>query len=134
MLTEIQALVFSSLLAWVMVMASSALRSRLWTPAGMKVAFGNREAVPEPTPLAGRADRAARNMLENLPLLVALLLAARWSGHSSSTSVAMGASVFFWARLVYWPVYLGGLPYVRTLIWAASIVGLAMIGGAALGT
>ncbi len=132
MLTALQTLVFSALLTWAMVLTSSVLRSKLWTPPGMKVAFGNREAVPAPTPLAGRADRAGRNMLENLPLLVALLLAAHVAGRSSSPDVTSGASVFFWARLVYWPLYVIGVPYLRTLVWGLSIFGLVLIGAAAL--
>jgi uncharacterized MAPEG superfamily protein len=131
-LTELQTLVFSALLTWAMVLTSSVLRSKLWTPPGMKVAFGNREAVPDPTPLAGRADRAARNMLENLPLLVALLLAAHVAGRSSSPDVTAGASLFFWARVVYWPLYVVGVPYLRTLSWGVSIFGLVLIGLAVL--
>lgn len=132
MLTEAQSLVLSTLLTWLMIMTSSSLRSKLWTPSGLKLAFGNRDVLPEPAPQAGRADRAARNMLENLPLFLALMLAARVSGHSTP-AVAAGASVFFWARVVYWPVYLAGIPYVRTLVWTTSIAGLAMIGAAVLG-
>jgi uncharacterized MAPEG superfamily protein len=104
----------------------------MWTPEGLKVAFGNREAVPAPTAVAGRADRAARNMLENLPMFLALMLAVRVGGHSTP-AVVLGANVFFWARVVYWPVYVAGVAYVRTLVWSASIVGLVMIGIAALG-
>ena len=34
---------------------------------------------------------------------------------------------FFWARLTYWPVYLAGIVYLRTAVWAVSILGLAMM-------
>ena len=40
---------------------------------------------------------------------------------------ATGATVFFWARLVYWPVYMAGIIYLRTAVWFVSIIGIAMI-------
>jgi uncharacterized MAPEG superfamily protein len=39
----------------------------------------------------------------------------------------LGAQLYFWARLVYVPVYAAGIPYLRTLIWAASIVGIVLL-------
>jgi uncharacterized MAPEG superfamily protein len=32
-----------------------------------------------------------------------------------------------WARVAYVPVYAAGIPYLRTLIWAASMIGLIMV-------
>ncbi len=55
MLTDVQTLVLSALLAWLMFMTGSALRTRLWTLVGLQLAFGNREQVPDAGPLAGRA-------------------------------------------------------------------------------
>jgi len=40
---------------------------------------------------------------------------------------ALGSELFFWARLVYVPVYLAGIPWVRTAVWGVSIVGLILI-------
>jgi uncharacterized MAPEG superfamily protein len=132
-LTNVQSLVLSALLTWLMALAASALRAKLWTPAGLLFGIGNRDPpVPAITVVAGRADRAARNMLENLLLLVALMLAERLSGHGGSEA-STGATVFFWSRLVYWPVYLAGIPYLRTVVWAVSLAGLAMIAARALG-
>jgi uncharacterized MAPEG superfamily protein len=39
----------------------------------------------------------------------------------------MGAQVFLWARIAYALIYLIGIPWLRTLAWAISIVGLIMI-------
>jgi uncharacterized MAPEG superfamily protein len=39
----------------------------------------------------------------------------------------LGAQVFFWARLIYLPVYWAGITYVRSLIWGVGTVGLAMM-------
>jgi uncharacterized MAPEG superfamily protein len=130
-MTEAGALVWSAVLAWLMLMTASLLRSRGWTREGMHVALGNRDDLPEPTPLSGRADRASRNMLESLVLFTAAVVAVTTAGRTSAQS-ELGAAVFFWARLAYWPCYLAGIIYLRTIIWGVSTVGLAMVAAAAL--
>ena len=116
----------SAILTFIMLLVASLLRARAWTPRGMGVAFGNRDDLPEPTPLSGRADRAAKNMLEGMLLFVAVMLAAQMAG-VAGPRVALGAQLFFWARLVYFPVYLAGIAYIRTAVWAVSIIGLGVI-------
>ena len=53
------------------------------------------------------------------------MLAATIAG--KAPQAAFGATIFFWARLVYWPVYLAGIVYLRTAIWGVSIIGLILI-------
>jgi uncharacterized MAPEG superfamily protein len=50
----------------------------------------------------------------------------------NSPGSALGAQIYFWARAVYIPIYAAGIPVARTLVWAASIVGLVMVLLAAL--
>jgi uncharacterized MAPEG superfamily protein len=126
MMTDTMVLAHAAILTWVMLIAASLIRSRGWTPDGMRVAFGNRADLPEPTPLAGRADRAAKNMLENLVLFTALVAAAHFAGRSGDKT-ALGATVFLYARVAYWPIYLAGIPYARTLAWMAAVTGMGMI-------
>lgn len=130
-LTDVRILVASTLLAWVMLVSSSLMRTTFWKPSGMKVALGNRDDVPEPSPLAARADRAAKNMLENLLLFGCLILAARFA-NARPDIVVLGASIFFVARVLYFPIYLAGIPHLRTLAWITSVVGMGIIGVAAL--
>jgi uncharacterized MAPEG superfamily protein len=130
-MSETTALIWSAVLTWLMLMTASVLRSRGWTPGGTKIAFGNRDDLPEATPLAGRADRAARNMLENLVLFSAAVLAVALADKTSAQT-ALGAGIFFWARLAYWPCYLAGVIYLRTALWLVSIIGLAMVAAAAM--
>jgi len=131
MTTDVRLLLYSTLLTWVMLMVASLMRTRSWTPAGLKVGFGNREEVPAPSPAAARADRAAKNMTENLVLFVALIVAAHLAA-APQARIDTGARLFFYARLAYFPVYLAGITYVRTLLWSAGVVGLGMILAAAL--
>ena len=116
----------SAILTLAMVLVASLLRARAWTPEGMALAFGNRENLPRATPLAGRAERAARNMVDNLVLFAVVMLAAHISG-VLGPRVALGAQIFFWARLLYFPIYLVGVSYARTAVWAVSIIGLGII-------
>lgn len=118
--------VYMAVLTWLTVLVASQLRSKTWTIEGMKLAMGNREQMPEATLLAGRADRAARNTVDNFMLFAALALVAQVSG-TASPNVLLGAEIFFWSRLLYVPVYYAGIVYVRTAIWTVSIVGLGMM-------
>jgi len=111
---------------WLMLLAASLIRARAWTAKGMQRALGNRDNLPDPTPLAGRAERTARNTLENFALFAVLALVAHAAG-ATSPKIPLGAEVFFWARLVYIPVYLAGITYLRTAVWTVSIVGLGLM-------
>ena len=132
MTIDLKLLVASAVLSWAMLIFASLSRSRGWTPGGMKVAFGNRDDVPEAAPWVARADRAARNMQENLPLFAALLLAAHVGGVAADRLV-LPAWLFFGARVAYFPVYVLGIPVVRTLVWSVGVVGLGLIAAACLG-
>lgn len=115
-----------TLLTWLTVVAASLIRARAWTPKGLTLAFGNRDNLPEATPLAGRAQRAAANSLENLLFFAALALVAQAAG-ATNERVLLGAQIFLWARVVYLPVYVLGIAFVRTGVWAVSIVGLGLM-------
>jgi len=93
---------------------------------GLPALAGNREGLPPCTGWAGRAQRAHRNMLENLVLFAALVLVAVISNKANSTTL-LGAQIFVWARLAYALVYLAGIPWLRTGVWTVSVVGLLLI-------
>ncbi|MBW8847840.1 MAG: MAPEG family protein [Burkholderiales bacterium] len=115
-----------ALLTWLVVLGASLIRARAWTPKGLMLAFGNRDNLPPATPLAGRAGRAAANTFENLVFFAVLALAAQAAG-ATNERVLLGAQVFLWARVVYLPVYFAGIPFLRTGVWAVSVVGMAMM-------
>ncbi|HEU4928691.1 MAG TPA: MAPEG family protein [Burkholderiales bacterium] len=93
---------------------------------GLAALAGNREALPPTTGWADRAARAHRNMLESLVLFAALVLTAVVANKTNSTTL-LGAQLFFWARLVYALVFIAGIPWLRTLVWLVSVVGLVLI-------
>jgi uncharacterized MAPEG superfamily protein len=117
---------YMAIITWALLVVASLIRTRGWTLPGLLLAFGNRENLPEPSPLAGRAERAARNTLDNFVLFAALALAAHAAG-ATGQRVETGAEIFFWARVIYIPIYIVGLPYLRTGVWFVSIIGLGMI-------
>ena len=39
----------------------------------------------------------------------------------------MGATIWILARIVYLPLYLMGVIYVRTALWTVSVIGLLMM-------
>jgi uncharacterized MAPEG superfamily protein len=124
-MTSLHLVAFAIALTWMMIVSAGVLRLHLCD--GLKVAFGNRHDVPATQPLwVERADRAGKNMLENLPLFIGLVAVA-YLGDRQSERVDLGAHLFFWARVAYWPIYVAGIPVVRTLVWSVSIVGLALI-------
>jgi uncharacterized MAPEG superfamily protein len=131
MMSDSTILVLLALLTWLMLCTSSGLRIQARRAGGMERAFGNRDDLPEPTPLAGRADRAAKNMVENLAMFVALMAAVHFAGKASAQAT-LGANIFFWSRLAFWPCYLAGIHYLRTAIWLVSLVGMALIAAAAI--
>jgi uncharacterized MAPEG superfamily protein len=88
--------------------------------------FGNRDGLPVLTGWAGRAYRAHHNMLENLVLFAALVLAAVVAQKTNDKTL-LGAQLFFWARLAYAVIYVAGITYLRTAAWLVSIIGLVMI-------
>jgi uncharacterized MAPEG superfamily protein len=93
---------------------------------GLMKLVGNREGMPEITGWAGRAERAHLNMLQNLVLFAALVLVAVATGKTNDMTL-LGAQIFLWSRVAYAIIYVAGLPWLRTLSWAASVVGLVII-------
>jgi uncharacterized MAPEG superfamily protein len=110
-----------------MLLVAALARERFWTMHGLHAAFGNRDGAAQPSPFAARADRAARNMAENLLLFAAVLLAAFLAGVPAG-KLAIPSMLFVGARLIYAPLYWAGVTYVRTLAWAVSVFGLLWIG------
>jgi uncharacterized MAPEG superfamily protein len=93
---------------------------------GLVTLAGNREGMPDLTGWAGRAQRAHRNMLESLVLFAILVFAAQVAGSANSIT-ALGAAIFFWARLAHAVLYIAGIPWLRTVSWLASVIGLFLI-------
>jgi uncharacterized MAPEG superfamily protein len=86
---------------------------------------------PSVTPITARLQRAFGNFRETFVYFAVAVLVVTSMAKNSPGS-ALGAQLYFWSRVAYVPVYAAGIPVLRTLIWAASIVGLVMVLLAAL--
>lgn len=126
MTSTLTLVIYMAILTWLTVLVASLIRVKGWTPSGTMMALSNRDKLPEATLFAGRAERAARNTLENFVLFAAIALVAHAAG-ATSPKIATGAQIFFWARVLYVPVYCAGITYLRTAIWVVSIAGLGMM-------
>jgi uncharacterized MAPEG superfamily protein len=116
-------LLYSVILCFVQVLLAAFSAN---TQVSLPTLAGNREGLPEILGWAGRARRAHLNMIENLVLFAALVLTAAVAGKANALT-AIGAAIFFWARLAYVVIYLVGIPWLRTLAWLAGVVGMAII-------
>ena len=124
MTIELTFLAWTLVLALVQIFATATVRTKQY---GSKWNAGARdEEVPPPTPLVGRLQRAQSNLFETLPLFAAAVLIAHMAGRENALT-SIGAQTFFWGRVIYLPLYAAGVPYVRSLIWLISLVGLLMI-------
>ena len=120
---ELKYLLFSVVLTFVQVLIAAAAANQV---VGLTTLAGNRDDLPVLTGFAGRAKRAHLNMIENMVLFSALVLIAVVAQKTNATT-AMGAMIFFWARLLYAVIYLIGVPWLRTLAWAVSVIGMIMV-------
>jgi uncharacterized MAPEG superfamily protein len=123
MSVELQMLAWSILLGVVYVLLAVTLATR---QRGLSWNAGNRTGEVALTGAADRAGRASRNFLETFPFFAAAVLAVL-VGQCANTTTALGAQLYFWARVVYLPVYAVGIPYLRTLVWIVSLAGLLMV-------
>jgi len=121
MTTDAAMLAYAVALAWLMIMTAAMLR----TNGSVALMLGNRDDLPPASPIAERADRAARNMLENLVLFIGAYLAAKSAG-ATSWHVVRGAQVFVGARVAYFVLYLAGVKGLRTLAWLVGVAGTAL--------
>jgi len=129
--TTLTLVVYMAIITWLTLLAASLIRAKGWTPAGTKIALGNRDDLPQATPLAGRAHRTAVNTLENFVFFAAIALVAQAVGNTSPR-ITTGAEMFFWARIAYIPVYYAGIIYLRTAVWLVGSIGLAFMVSAIL--
>jgi uncharacterized MAPEG superfamily protein len=131
MMPETTMLLWSVVLGLVQLVIASMATNK---DVGLPYNLSSRDVPPSAAvgKTAGRLVRAFSNFRETFGFFaVAVLLVAVLNRHDQTS--ALGAQLYFWARLVYLPVYALGIQVVRTIVWAVSIVGLVMVLLAAFG-
>jgi uncharacterized MAPEG superfamily protein len=84
------------------------------------------EGRPTLGKFGGRLERAYKNFLETFPFFAVGVLLAHALGKSTHNSV-IGAQIYIWARVLYIPAYVFAIPFLRTLLWTASLAGILMV-------
>ena len=92
----------------------------------LKDLLGPRDGLAPPGPAFGRAKRATANMIEAMCLFVPLVLIVEAAGRANEWT-ALGCAIFFFARLVFAPLYWFGVPVLRSLAFGVGAAGLVMI-------
>ena len=125
---ELTVLAWGCVLGIVQIFVAAQLTTRQY---GTAWGFSSREAaMPPPTPLVGRMKRAQANFLETFPMTfpmaAAAILILQAAGLNSDMTAA-GAILWLAVRFVYWPVYAAGIPVLRSVLFAASILGIGLM-------
>lgn len=123
MTPELQYLVYAAILLIVHTLVQATLSD---LSKGIGWALGPQDETRNQNAVAARVQRALRNYLETLPAFIALALVLAVTEMGNATS-AMGAALYFWARVAYIPAYASGIPLVRSVAWFASLGGLVMM-------
>lgn len=124
MTIELQILAWAIVLGIVHISIAAVLTTQ---QRGAKWNAGNRDGDPKPlTGYAGRATRASHNFLETFVFYASAALAVVLA-HQNNHHSALGSEIYFAARLVYLPIYLIGIPYLRSAVWTISLLGLFLV-------
>ena len=108
-------------LAQILITAAAVTRQ-----TGLQYNASARDKPHPVTGMAARLQRAQTNFLETFPFFAVGILALLITGYEDSNAT-LGAALYVIGRAIYVPLYAFGVPYLRTLDWAASFSGLVMV-------
>ncbi|MBC6403338.1 MAG: MAPEG family protein [Hyphomonadaceae bacterium] len=120
---EMSYLVASSALFAVMILVQALFRI---SSNSVGFLLGPRDGMKDKTPQCERARRANNNMIEAMIMFIPLIVAAAYLDRFNSVT-ALGATMFFWGRVAFAPLYWFGVPVLRTVAWTVAVLGLALI-------
>lgn len=123
MTVELLMLAYSAVLLLVIILAQAGLAI---SQNGLMTQAGSRDNLPEPSVLRQRLLRLTGNLQENLLMFAIIVLVANAAGVSNDAT-AMGASIFFYARVAHAIIYAFGWPMVRPLFYFAGVYGMVVI-------
>jgi uncharacterized MAPEG superfamily protein len=96
------------------------LIARCSVPGGVRWVFHNRDTVLKGVaPWGERAVRAHSNLADNLAIYAAVIGIAYLTGATNEMTMIAG-SVLLVARVLHAVVYIAGIPYLRTAVFAVG--------------
>ena len=93
---------------------------------GLAYNMGPRDEQKQLGGIGARVQRAFANYMQTFPFFAAAVLMAHVAGRHSWLTV-YGAQAYFWARVVYVPLYAAGIPVIRTVAFLVALAGIVMI-------
>jgi uncharacterized MAPEG superfamily protein len=124
MTTELLMLALSVVLGFVHIIVSTIATTSQY---GSKWNLSARDdEMPPLKGIAGRLQRALHNFLETFPFFAAAVLIADATNRHNWLAL-WGSQIYFYARVVYLPLYAAGIPVVRTLVWTVATLGIVMV-------
>lgn len=123
MSVELQYLIFSIFLVLIQLVTQVGAG---FLANGLMGLAGSRDDEVLSEGIGGRFERAYYNMLETFPVFAALVLIIQVTESWTATS-AFAVQLYFWARVIYLPFYIIGIPFLRTVAWLASALGILML-------
>lgn len=95
---------------------------------GLKGYLGSRDDEAITHKVHARTERAARNFRENYPVFMGLGVLSFVVVEADIALATTGAAVFVLARVVYLPLYMSGVPILRSAVFMVGWGGMvAMI-------
>ena len=85
--------------------------------------FSSRDNAANTSKYIDRANRSLKNLFETLPIFIGLMILSIINDVDNS----LLAMMWLLTRIIYVPVYIVGINYVRTGIWAISLICLILI-------
>ncbi len=73
-----------------------------------------------------RNSRAFANFMQTFPFFAAAVLISHAALRDHGVA-SWGAQIYFWARVVYVPLYIGGTSTYRTPVFFISLIGLLLV-------
>ena len=85
--------------------------------------FSSRDNAANTSKYIDRSNRSLKNLFETLPIFIGLMLLSIINDVDNS----LPAMIWLLTRIIYVPVYIVGINYVRTGIWAISLICLIIM-------
>lgn len=125
---ELHALLAAVLLGLIHLSAASfSFRAQV----GNTYMVGPRDEGLQPTGVSARLYRANANFLETFPYFAARVLVVRLTDASGTLS-QLGSALYIGGRLAFLPLYMLGVPWIRTFSWNIATLGLVLVGAQCL--
>lgn len=94
---------------------------------GNAYTVGPRDEDIRPSGVAGRLARAQSNFMETYAFFAVFVLTVEMTGSAGAFSY-WGATLYIVGRILFLPLYVIGVPWLRTLSWNLATLGLVLVG------